>query len=112
MNPGVLRHKITIRYNASTGQTNDNGGPLEDWQTLVTVHAKRSGLKGRLFYQAAAVQAESDVMFIIRYRSDVKAGMKLIHGAESFELKIPPVDVDGRRKYLELHTRQVLQNGV
>jgi SPP1 family predicted phage head-tail adaptor len=108
---GDLIHKITIQYNAAEGQTNDNGCPLEDWQPFITLYAKRSGLKGRLFYQAAAVQAENEVIFTIRYCEGIKAGMRIVEGTETFEVKIPPVDADGRRMWLEIHTRQVLQNG-
>jgi len=111
MNSGDLRHKIMIKYNAARDQTDDSGNPLEDWQTLMTTYAKRTGLKGKLFYQAAAAQAETDILFTLRYRCGIKAGMKVIHGADSFEIKVPPVDPTGRRRWLELHTRQVLQNG-
>jgi len=111
MNVGELIHKIQIQYNATADQTDDNGSPLEDWQTLMTAYAKRSGLKGRLFYQAAAVQAESDVLFTIRYSEGIKAGMRLVEGTETFEVKVPPIDLDGRRMWLEIHTWQVLQNG-
>jgi len=111
MNPGDLRHKIIIQYNAALDQTDDNGNPLEDWQTLITTYAKRTGLKGKLFYQAAAAQAETDILFTVRYRDGIKAGMNVIHGTDSFEVKVPPIDPTGRRRWLEIHTRQVLQNG-
>jgi len=97
MNPGDLRHKIIIQYNAALDQTDDNGNPLEDWQTLMTPYAKRTGLKGKLFYQAAAAQAETDILFTIRYRDGIKAGMRLIHGIETFEVKVPPVDPTGTK---------------
>ena len=111
MNPGDLRHKITIQYNAASGQTDTNGCPVDDWQPLVSAYAKRSGVPGRLFYQAAAYQMENDVIFTIRYRSDIRAGMRVIEGSETFEIKVPPVDLDGRRRFLEIRVRQVLQNG-
>jgi SPP1 family predicted phage head-tail adaptor len=113
MNPGKLRHKITIQYNAAAGQTDANGIPLEDWQELITTKANRTGLplKGRLFYEASAVQAEGFVQFTIRYYPGVTAGMKLIHGADTFEIKTPPSDLDGRRLFLQILARQVLQNG-
>jgi len=111
MNSGDLRHKISIQCNAALDQTDDNGNPLEDWQTLMTTYAKRTGLKGKLFYQAAAAQAETDILFTVRYRNGIKAGMRLIHVTDSFEIKVPPVDPTGRRRWLELHTRQVLPNG-
>lgn len=114
MNAGELRHKIIIQYNAAAGTTDDNGNPLYDWQPITSkpIWAKREGLKGRTFYQAAAVQAESDVIFTIRYRTDVKAGMHVIEGTdEIFDIYLHPVDADGHRWWLEIHARAVLTNG-
>jgi len=111
MKPGDLRHKITILYNAAAGQTDANGVPVEHWQPLVTAYAKREGVTGRLFYQAAAFQMENDVVFIIRFRNGIKAGMRIVEDSETFEIKMPPVDLDGRRRWLEIRVRQVLQNG-
>jgi len=111
MNPGLLRHKITIQYNAAMDQTDANGTPLETWQELMTLYAEKSGLAGRLFYQAAAAQTETDVLFTTRYRIGIKAGMRLVHLTDTYEIKVPPVDLDGRRCWLEIHTRQVLENG-
>ena len=111
MNPGLLRHKITIQYNAAVDQTDTNGTPLETWQELMTLHADKNAHAGRLFYQAAAAQNETDAIFTIRYRDGIKAGMRLIHLTDTYEIKVPPVDPDGCRCWLEIHTRQVLENG-
>jgi len=111
MQAGDLRHKIKILSNAAIDETNDNGCPVENWQPFIIVWAKKDGLKGRLFYQAAAAEAESDVLFTIRYHEGIKAGMKVVHDTETFEIRIPPVDPDGSRRWLEIHTRQVLPNG-
>lgn len=111
MKPGDLRYKITILYNAAAGQISPNGSPVDDWQPLVTAYAKREGVTGRLFYQAAAYQMENDITFTIRFRSGIKAGMRVIEGSDTFEIKVPPADLDGRRSWLEIRTRQVLQNG-
>ena len=113
INPGDLRQKIIINYNAQPDRTNESGLPYPDWKPLTSasIHAKRTGLTGRLFYQAAAAQSEADVLFTIRYRNDVKAGMQIIDGTEVFEITVPPIDPEGRRAWLEIHSRQVLQNG-
>lgn len=112
-NPGALRHKITIQYNAALDQTDANGCPIEEWRELITTQAERVGLplKGRLFYEDAVAQTEGFVQFTIRYYPGVKAGMKIIHGQETFEIKIPPSDLDGRRRFLQILARQVVQNG-
>ena len=106
-------HKITIQYNAQPDRVDDNGVSWPDFQPLsgMPIYAKKTGLKGRLFYQAAAAQAEDDIMFTIHYRTGLKAMMRIIEGMEIYEIKVPPVDSDGHRMWLDIHTRQVLQNG-
>lgn len=112
MNIGDMRHKITITSNeAAEGQTDSNGFPVENWKTVLTTYAKRTGLKGHLFYQAAAARAETDIMYTIRYQDGIEAGMRVVDLSEIYEIKVPPIDPDGRRLWLEIHTRQVLQNG-
>lgn len=110
---GDLRHRIKIQYNAKAGQTDDNDNPIYDWQpiTINTIWAKKAGLKGKLFYQAAATNSENNVMFTIRYRSDVKAGMQLIDGNDIYDIYIKPIDPDDKRMWLQLHCKEILQNG-
>lgn len=60
-------------------------------------------------------------MFTTYYRDGVKAGMQLIDGtavdgtpnqnAQTYEIKVPPVDADGTRQWMQLHCREVLENG-
>lgn len=108
---GELTHKLIINYNAQPGRTDENDNPWPDWQKLATVYAKKIGLKGKLFFQAAAVQAETDILYTIRYREDIKASMQIIDRLEILEVKVPPVDTDGIRQWLEIHARAVLTNG-
>jgi len=108
---GQLTHKITINRNAQPDRTDTNGNPWPDWQLLVTAYAKKTGLKGFLYFQAAAVQAEDDVMYTIHYREDIKAGMQIIDRLETLEVKLPAFDIDGGRQWIEIHARAVLTNG-
>jgi SPP1 family predicted phage head-tail adaptor len=111
MDAGDLRHRIIINYNAQTDRVDSNGVPFPDWQTLATVWAQREGVSGRLFYLAAAIQSEQDITYTIRYRTGIKVMMRIIDGTDTMEIKLPPIDVDGRRKFLEIHARAVLQDG-
>lgn len=108
---GELRHRITIEYNASVGTIDSNGVPIESWTTLHTLWAKKVGLKASQFIQAAAVQAERECAFVIRYRAGIKAGMRIIEGTEIYEITSPPIDSEGRKAWLEIHAREVLLNG-
>jgi len=116
-----LNRIITIQNNAAEGTTDANGNPAFNWINLCTVYAQKLGLKGRLFYDAAAAQEEDDVMFTIYFRYGIRSTMRLIDttdingvataNAQTYELKVPPTDPDGTRKYLELHCREVFENG-
>lgn len=111
MNVGKLTHKITINYNAQPDRTDTDGNPWPDWQLLVTAMAKKTTLKGFLYFQAAAVQAEDDVLYTIHYREDIRADMQILDGWETFEIKFPPFDTDGSRQWIDIHARAVLTNG-
>ena len=119
MRPEDMRHKIFVNYDAQPDRTDDNGMPWPDWQPLIVdasgnprpFMAKKLGVKGFLFYQAAAVEAEQDVTYTIYYREDIKATMQILDSGETLIIKVPPVDADGRRMWLEIHAKAVLQGG-
>jgi SPP1 family predicted phage head-tail adaptor len=105
MNAGDLRNKIIIQHDTSDGIS----APV--WATFDTVWANKRGLVGRVFYQAAAVQSESDVIYTIRFKAGITAGMQILDGTNTFRIKAPPVDSDGRKIWLEIHAEEVLTNG-
>lgn len=98
MQAGKLRHRITIQK--LVHKTDCNGNPVKEWVDVTTVYADKRGLSGRLYYQAAAVQAENDVLYVIRYRPDVKAKMRVVDDGE-YTIK-SAIDKDGRKQWLEL----------
>lgn len=73
---GDLRHRITFQRLISS--INENGFEIEDWQEYKTVWASVSNLSGREYYQAAAIQAEKTVKFIIRYIEGVDPSMRIL----------------------------------
>ena len=104
---------VTVQYNAQRGQIDSEGHNQEDWQPYCQIFAHRLDVKGRLYFEAAAAQKEDDVTFIIYYRRnrDITAAMRIVDGADTLEIKVPPVDTDGTRMYMEVHCREVLENG-
>ena len=112
MQAGDLNHHITItKPGPSSGYSSDPGPPVTVCQTW----AKKKGLAGRNFYQAAASQAEAEVTYQIRYetgiRNAVTAGMSVVEGSHTFEIYTPPVDEDGDRCWLTLHCKEVTPSG-
>lgn len=103
-----LRDKITIQH--ITGMTtNANGFEVPAWGTYTTVWANKRGLRGREYYQAAAMQSESEVVFEIRYRTDITSDMRIVSD-KTYDIKSVS-DTEGRKKWLEIHAKEVDQNG-
>jgi SPP1 family predicted phage head-tail adaptor len=105
MSAGELKHDITIQYDDSDGTTTPN------WVDLLKTKAAKKGLKGRLFYQAAAMQSENNVQFIIRFKAGINPKMLIIDNEYTYEIIADPVDPDGVRRWLEINCRRISSNG-
>lgn len=101
----ILDHNIIIQKDISDG----TGEPV--WQTFARMCASKKGLKGLTYYQAAVNNSESNVIYTVRYRKGITAGMQIIEGASVLRIKGPPVDVQGNNQWLEIHAEEVLING-
>jgi SPP1 family predicted phage head-tail adaptor len=105
INPGNLRHKITIQEKVLT--SNEHGYEVEQWQDWMTVWASKSGLSGREYYAAASIQSENDVIYKIRYVQGVNSDMRIVEGTNTYDIK-SVVDKDGRKKELFITVTEVL----
>jgi SPP1 family predicted phage head-tail adaptor len=104
MNPGKLNHKITIIEDINRGKniTDDNGAPIEDWKPWKPIWSNKKGLTGRVFYAAQSVNAETDVFFTIRYIKGIRTDMRIMDNEGTYRIKVPPLDEDGKRRYLTI----------
>lgn len=112
MNAGDLSRKITIQQLTTT--TNENGFPEETWADFATVWDNKRGLTGREYYQAAAVQSESDVVYTIRYSNttiQITSAMRIIDGTQTYEIKAPSIDKNGHKRWLEIRASEVVPGG-
>lgn len=108
MNPAKLNKRITIQ---KKGRTEDDAGyPIpnpKEWEDVVTIWAAREPLKGREFFAAAATQYENTVRWKIRYREDIKPGMRVVHKGRFYPIYAVPDDVKGDRTETHLMTTEV-----
>lgn len=84
MRAGTLRHRVTIqRYELVV---DDYGAPLhrESWKDVATVWASVEAVSGRDFFAARQEQSEVTHKVTIRYRGDVTAQMRVLHGGKIF----------------------------
>ena len=100
MRAGQLNRRVTIER--KTGGVDAIGQPLpEGWETFAQVWANVRHLSGSESIKAGAVTSEVKASIRIRYRSDINAGMRVVLGAKTYEIRaVMPDDV--RREYVDL----------
>ncbi|OLS02556.1 phage head closure protein [Tissierella creatinophila] len=76
MTIGELKHRITLQTLEAI--VNENGFEEEQWIDFKTLWASIKNLHGREYFQAATVQKENTVKFIIRYLPGIDTSMKIL----------------------------------
>ena len=84
MNPGELRHRIKLQKLET--RVNQNGFEEEIWIDHKTLWASIKNLHGREYFQAAAVQKENTVKFIIRYFDGLDTSMKILFKGKHYDI--------------------------
>lgn len=106
---GDLRERVTLQQRAET--LDSIGENTAGWVDLVTVWANAEPLSGREYFAAGQQQQVVDVRFRIRYRSDVTGLMRVVWRGEPHDILGPPINVGGRREYLELMAMKGSRDG-
>lgn len=108
MNPGELRHRITLQKKFTS--TNENGFNVESWEDVKTLWAAVTNLHGREYFAAAAVQAENTVKFTIRYLEGIDESMRILF--QSRHYNITSIDnIKYQNRYLEIKALEVEAGG-
>ena len=110
MRAGRMDRQVTLEFK-TPGQST-SGEPTEVWGTPAVVWAEVRPLSGREYYAASAAQlvAEETLVFEIRHRSDVRAGVARIKydaGDGERIYNIRRVVELGRRAGLEIYADTV-----
>ncbi len=79
---------------------------VEKWSTVATVWAAVEPLRGREYFEAAAVQAETTTRIRVRHRNDITPGNRIQHGLVVYDVQAA-IDKGGRQRELELMCREV-----
>lgn len=104
-NPGRLDRRVTLQYSVPTRDA--TGGATLTWYETATVWAGREARSGGRLFAAEGKHFDSALVYRIRHRTDVAAGMRLIHGDDLYEItEVQEVD---RRRYLDLTVRGIDQ---
>ncbi|WP_418750274.1 phage head closure protein [Frisingicoccus sp.] len=82
---GEWKERITIQR--STAGTDKAGNHVLSWEDFYTCWAYVNNLSGKEYWEAAQVNAQKDIFFLIRYCSEV-AGMDTEHYRVKFREQI------------------------
>jgi SPP1 family predicted phage head-tail adaptor len=95
MNIGSLNRQVIIKQPAAVQDA--AGQPIPTWTTLATVWADIRSLNGLETIKGGAETAIGKASIRIRYRTDVTAAMRVVHGSTTYEIKAVLPDVAGKR---------------
>ena len=89
-----LNRKATLQHLVE-GQ-DEAGQPVTTWANLATVWANIKHLSGVETIKANAETSAVKASIRIRYRTDLTAAMRVVHGATTYEIKAVMPDEAGR----------------
>lgn len=109
---GEFNSRITFFKHNADGETDEDGYNLPDYSEVYTCWCRPFTLQGREFFAAAAVQAERNVRFVIRFTNEVEltSNMRVEHEGIMYEIVAPPINDNFKNETYTIICR-VLENG-
>ena len=105
---GSLKHRITFQILVTA--INENGFEVSEWCDYKTVWAKVLNLSGKEYFEAASIQREKTVKFIIRWVDDLDETMTISYRGKSYN--ITSIDnIKYENKYIEIKALEVDGSG-
>lgn len=101
---GSLNHRINIEQPA--GGTDAIGQPLDTWSLVAAVWSDIKHLSGISTIKAGVDVSIVQVSIRIRHRTGLNAGMRVVHGADIYDIRA--VLPDGVKQYVDLLCQKVL----
>lgn len=89
---------------------NQNGFEVEDWIDIKTVWAAVTNLHGKEYFEAAAVQAEKTVKFIIRFIDGIDENMRIMFKDKIYNITFID-NIKYRNKLIEIKALEVESSG-
>lgn len=104
LDSGDLRDRVTVQ--AKTSGTDAWGAPLpEAWADYASLWADIRFLSGTESIKAGADTSIVKASIRIRWREDITAGMRVLHGAAVYDVEA--VLPGARREYVDLQAKRV-----
>ncbi len=108
MNPGELRHRVTIQQSQETVDADKT--PSLSWVPVATVWAAVEPINGREYIQLKQTNATLTTCIRIRYRSGFTPAMRIVYGTRIFDIN-DVIDVNERHVEIHLMCTEVIPGG-
>jgi SPP1 family predicted phage head-tail adaptor len=107
MNPGKLRHKITIQKLINTQDT--FGQPVEQWiDVAIGVRASVEPLVGKQYFAAETINSELTHKIGMRYRTGITPNMRIKFKDRYFSIIGPPINYKELNIELQLMCKELV----
>ena len=107
MNPGALSHRVSIQ-SLVTVQDESTGNFVDTWPVFAVVWAEVRPLSAREFIAAAAAQSKVSATIKIRYLAGIKPSMRVVDGADIYQVEGVLNDPKSGREWITLACSQVV----
>ena len=110
MRAGRLRHQVSMQRMTETVDP-DTGARSKDWVEVAKVWAEIAPLSARDFVQASALQSKVTARITIRYRPDITADMRILHGDKIYSIAGVLPDNKSGQEYITLPVSEGTNHG-
>jgi SPP1 family predicted phage head-tail adaptor len=77
-----MKHRIIFEEKKTNNRLPTNG----KWEPVIECWAKVEALNGREYFEAAAIQKEKTIKFIIRDRKDINEYMRIVFQGKKYNI--------------------------
>lgn len=99
MRPGLLNSRVVVQQQSTTQDA--VGQPLNTWSTFATLWADVRHTSGIEAIKDSAIASVVRASIRVRYRGDLTAAMRVIHGSTTYNIVAVLPDVGGK-EYVDL----------
>lgn len=109
INPRSLTERV--RFDRRALADNDLGEEVGTWVPVATVFARVTPVRSRELLAADQLQNAGDVRIETRFRTDITASMRATWRQKAYDIIGDPIDIEGRRQWLEMTCTTGLRDG-
>ena len=99
MRPGLLNSRVVVQQQSTTQDA--LGQPVLSWSTFATLWANVRHTSGVEAIKTDAIASVVRASIRVRYRGDLTAAMRVIHGSTTYNIVAVLPDVGGK-EYVDL----------